>query len=162
MEVLRGNGLGLIQCGGGECIVGGAIDFSGQPMGGLEQGLDNGVFEQGELAAGEAQTVFEVLGKLLALETGEVETHDDALVEWLVDGHGEAASELGESDEEEAQTVFGLDVVQRQQSEVFEDVVSQVMGLVEPEQGALFELDTQSGDFGADNMVGVGAVVDGG
>ena len=99
-----------------------------QPMGGLEQGLDNGVFEQGELAAGEAQTVFEVLGKLLALETGEVETHDDALVECLVDGHGEAASELGESDEEEAQTVFGLDVVQRQQSEVFEDVVSQVMG----------------------------------
>ena len=69
-------------------------------------------------------------------------------------GHGEAASQLGEPDEEQAQAVFGVHGEVGQEPKVFEDVVSQVLCLVDDEHGELVGLGEQAGDFGADGAVG--------
>ena len=77
----------------------------------LEQRLDGGGFEQGDLAAGESQAVGEVGVEFVAVEAGEVVTHDEALGERFVHGHGESAAQLGESDEQQAQAVLGVHFV---------------------------------------------------
>ena len=46
--------------------------------------------------------------ELVAVESVEVVAHDEALGERFVHGHGEAAAQLGESDEQQAQAVFGV------------------------------------------------------
>ncbi len=69
VEVLAGDGFRFVDGGGGERIVGEAIDLSRQAVCGLEQCFDDGGLEQWQLAAGEAQAVEEVLGKLLAGES---------------------------------------------------------------------------------------------
>ena len=74
----------------------------------MRQRPDGGGFEQGELAAGESQAVGEVGVELRAVEAGEVVAHDESLGERFVAGHGEAATQLGESDEEQAQAVLGV------------------------------------------------------
>ena len=51
------DGAGLVECGGGECIVGDSVDLARQSAGALEQGLDGGGFEQGQFATGEPQAV---------------------------------------------------------------------------------------------------------
>ena len=38
-------------------------------------------------------------------------THDDALVEGLVHGHGQAPSEFGQADEQQAQAIVGIHLV---------------------------------------------------
>ena len=50
----------------------------------------------------------EVVVELVAVESVEVVAHDEALGERFVHGHGEAAAQLGESDEQQAQAVFGV------------------------------------------------------
>ena len=77
-------------------------------------------------------------------------------------GHGEAAAQLGEPDEEQAQAVVGVHGEVTQQPQVFEDVVAQVLGLVDDEHGELFGLAHQSGDFCADGAIGSGARAFGG
>ena len=64
-EVLGGDGAGAFDGGGGECVVGDAVDEAGQPARAVEQRLDGGGFEQGVLAAGQMQAVGEV-----GIETG--------------------------------------------------------------------------------------------
>ena len=59
-EVLGGDSAGLVDGGGGEGVVGDAVDEPRQPARALRQRLDGGRFEQGEFAAGEAQAVGEV------------------------------------------------------------------------------------------------------
>ena len=63
---------------------------------------------RGEFASCEAQAVGEVGVEFCALDAGEVVAHDEALCERFVAGHGEAATQLGESDEDEAQAVPGV------------------------------------------------------
>ena len=60
----------------------------GSPAGGLEQRLDGGRLEQGQFAAGKAQTVGEVGIELVAVEAADVMSDDKALAERFVDGHG--------------------------------------------------------------------------
>ena len=123
----------------------------------MEQRFDGGGFEQGEFAAGEAQSVGEVVVELRAVEACDVVAHDEALCERFVAGHGESASQLGESDEQQAQAMLGVHGEVGQQPQVFEDVVAQVLGLVDDEHGELLGLGDEAGDLGADGAVGAGA-----
>ena len=64
-------------------------------------------------------------------------------------GHGEAAAQLRESDEQQAQAILRVYDEVGQQPEVFEDIVAQVLRLVDDEHGELFGLAHQSGDLGS-------------
>ena len=103
------------------------------------------------------QAVGEVGVELCALDAGEVVAHDEALCERFVAGHGEAAAQLGETDEQQAQAVVAVHGEVGQEAEVFEDIVAQVLGFVDDEHGELLGLAHQSGDFFADGAVGGGA-----
>ena len=81
MEVVVVDLAGVVEGGGGQGVVGDAVDLSRHAVGGLEQDLERGRSEQGELGAGQAQAVLEVAGQLVAGEPREVVAHDDALVE---------------------------------------------------------------------------------
>ena len=88
--------------------------------------------------------------------------HDEALSERFVAGHGEAAAQLGESDQQQAQAVLAIHGEVTQQAKIFEDVVAQVLGFVDDEHGELLGLAHQSSDFFADGAVGGGARAFGG
>ena len=62
------------------------------------------------------------------------------LGERFVHGHGEAAAQLGEPDEQQAQAVLGVHGEVAQQAKIFEDIVAQVLGLVDDEDGELLGL----------------------
>ena len=79
LEVHGGDGAGAFRRGGGEGVVGDAIDEPGQSASALEQRLDGGRLEQGQLAAGEAQAVGEVVVEFRAVDAGEVVAYDEAL-----------------------------------------------------------------------------------
>ena len=73
--------------------------------------------EQGEFAACETQAAGEAGVEFRAGDTGEVVAHDAALGQRFVAGHGKAAAQFGESDEQQAQAVFGVQFVIGQQPE---------------------------------------------
>ena len=79
LEVLGGDGASVVERGGGQGVVGDTVDESGQPACALEQSLDGGGFEQGELAPWKTQAVGEVGVEFVAVESIEVVTHDEAL-----------------------------------------------------------------------------------
>ena len=160
--MLGGDGAGAIDGGGGQGVVGDTVDEPWQSAGAVGQRLDGGGFEQGVLAAGQPQSVGEVVVEFLAVESGEVVAHDEALGERFVHGHGQAPAQLGESDEQQAQAVLGVHGEVTQQAKVFQDVVSQVLGFVDDEHGELLGLAEQTGDFFADGAVGGGARAFGG
>ena len=56
-------------------------------------------------------------------------------VERLVHGHGQAAAQLGQAHQQQAQPVLGVHGVVGEQAQVFEHVVAQVLGLVDDEHG---------------------------
>ena len=74
------------------------------------------------------QAVGEVGVEFCALDAGEVVAHDEALCERFVAGHGEAAAQLGETDEQQAQAVVAVHGEVGQEAEVFEDIVAQGAG----------------------------------
>ena len=110
--------------------------WRGRPRGALEQGLDGGRLEQRQLASGEPEAVGEVGVDLVAVEPGEMVAHDEALGERFVHRHGEAAPELGQPDQDEAQALLGIHGEVGQQAEVLEHVVAQMMGLVDDQPPA--------------------------
>ena len=89
--------------------------------------------------------------------SSQVVAYDEALGERFVHGHGEAAAQLGESDEPQTQAVLAVHGEVGQQAKIFEDVVAQVLRLVDDEHGERLGLAHQSGDLGADGAVGGGA-----
>ena len=111
LEVLGGDGTGVVEGGGGQGVVGDAIDESGQRARALEHGLDGGRLEQGEFAAGEAQAVGEVVVEFVAVESAEVVAHDESRGERFVHGHAEAPTQFGEPDEQHAQAILGIHFV---------------------------------------------------
>ena len=137
--------------------MGDAVDLAGQAPCALEQGLDGGGLEQGQLAPGEAEAVLEIGVDLLSIEAGEMVSDDEALAEGLVHGHRQSPPELGEADEDEAHALLRIHGEVRQQAEVLEDVVAQVVGLVDDEDGQLLGLLGEAGDLGPDRVVGRGA-----
>ena len=52
LEVLGGDGTGVAERGGGQGVVGDAVDEPRHPARALEQSLNGGGLEQGEFAAG--------------------------------------------------------------------------------------------------------------
>ena len=84
MEVVGVDGSCLVEGGGGEGVVGDAVDLAGQAPCALEQGLDGGNLEQGQFASREAEAVLEIGVDLLSIEAGEMVSDDDALAEGLV------------------------------------------------------------------------------
>ena len=95
--------------------------------------------------------------ELVAVEAGQVLAHDEALGEGFMHGHGEAAAQFGEADEQQAQAVLGIHGEIGQQPEILEHVVAQVVRLVDDEHGELFGLAHEARDLGADLAVGGGA-----
>ena len=79
LEVLGVDGLCVVQGGGGERVMGDAVDLSGQAAGALEQGLDGRGLEQRQFASGEAQAMADIGVDLVAVEAGEVVSDDEAL-----------------------------------------------------------------------------------
>jgi len=108
LDVLGGDGARALCGGGGERVVGGAVDAPGQSARAVCERLDGAGFEQGEFAAGETQAMGEVGVEFRAVERAEVVAHDEALGERFVAGHGEAAAQLGESDEQQAHAVVAI------------------------------------------------------
>ena len=53
------------------------------------------------------QAVGEVAVDLVAGEAADVVADDEALAERLVDGHGQSAAQLGETDQQHAEAAFG-------------------------------------------------------
>ena len=98
VRLVDGSGLG--HGGGGERVVGDAVDGPGQSSGGLEEGLHGGWLEQRRFASGEVRAVGEILVELVALEAADVVSDDESLAQRFVHGHGESAPRFGESDEE--------------------------------------------------------------
>ena len=70
LDMLGADVAGLVEGGAGERVVGQAVDLARHPLGGLEQRLDGRRLEQRQLAAGQAQAMGEVLGQLLAGQSG--------------------------------------------------------------------------------------------
>ena len=87
--------------------------------------------------------------------------HDEALARF-VDRHGEPAAQLGESHQQQTQTVFGVHRIVRQQAQVIEYIVAQKLCLVDDQDGQEFGLLDEAGDLGADGTVGGGAGAFGG
>ena len=70
LEVLGVDGSGIVESGGGQRVVGDAVDEPGQPARGLEQRRDGGGLEQGDFAAGQTQSVGEVVVEFASVEPG--------------------------------------------------------------------------------------------
>ena len=68
LEVLGVDGSGVVECSGGQRVVGDTLNEPWQPARGLEQRLDGGGLEQGEFAAGQTQSVDEVVVEFAAVE----------------------------------------------------------------------------------------------
>ena len=151
------DGPGVVQRGGGERVVGDAVDLARQAAGTLEQGFDGRRLEQRQLASGKSQAVPDIGIDLVAVEPGEVVSDDEALGERFVHGHGEAAPELGEADQDEAQALLGIHGEVGEQAEVFEHVVAQMMGLVDDQHRHLLGFGDEPGDLVADCLAGGGA-----
>ena len=100
--------------------------------------------------------------EFVAVECVEMMAYDETLYERFVHGHGEAAAQLGEPDEQQAQAVLAVHGEVTQQAKIFEDVIAQVLRLVDDEHGELLGLAHQSGNFCADGAVGGGARAFGG
>ncbi len=105
--------------------------------------------KEGDVGAGEVEEVREVGGELVAGESGQVASDDDALGEGLVHGQGQASAQLRVADEEEGQAVLRVHVVVGQEPQVFEDLGAEVLGLVDDQDGLGLGLDAQAGDFEA-------------
>ena len=73
--------------------------------------------------------------EFVAVECVEMMAYDEALCERFVAGHGEAAAQLGEPDEQQAQAVLAVHGEVTQQAKIFEDVIAQVLRLVDDEHG---------------------------
>ena len=94
LDVFGGDGLGASESGGEQSVVSEEIDFAWQAAARLEQGFLCGRLEEVEFGSSATKTKGEIGGELLASEGAEVVSDDDALRERLVDGHGEAPSQL--------------------------------------------------------------------
>ena len=75
----------------------------------------------------------EVGGEFVALQAAEMMAHDQALAERFVDRHGEAAAQLGEADQQQAEAVLGVHGVVGQQAQIVEHVGAQELRLVDDE-----------------------------
>ena len=95
--------------------MGDPVDLTRQTTRGLEQRLDRGRLEQRQFTTGEAQAMGEIGFEFGAVEGAEMMAHDEALAERFVDRHGEPAAQLGESHQQQTQTVFGVHRIVRQQ-----------------------------------------------
>ena len=138
----------LVEGGGGQRVVGDAVDLARQAARALEQGFDGGVLEQGEFAAGKAEAVLDIGVDLVATEPGEMVADDEALAEGFVHGHRQPPPELGQPDEDEAHALLGIHGEVGQEAEVLEDVVAQMVGLVDDEDGELLGLLCEAGYLG--------------
>ena len=123
----------------------------GKPSGGLEERLLGSGIEESDLwSPARRRRCDEVGGELVAPERGQVVAHDDALIECLVDGHGESAPQLGLSEQEQAEAVLGVHLVVGEKAQVLEDVGAQVVGLVDDEDRAAAGLGDETRDLVAD------------
>ena len=104
----------------------------------------------------------EVVVEFVAGEGADVMSDDEALAQGFVDCHGEPAAQFGQPDEQQAQAPVGVHVEVGEQPEVFEDVVSEVVCLVDDEHGELLGFGDQAGDLVADGAIGVGSRAFGG
>ena len=104
----------------------------------------------------------EVVVEFVAFEAADVVADDEALAEGFVDRHGESSAQFGEADEQHAQAALGIHVEVREQPEILEDVIAQVLCLVDDEHRQLLGFGDESGDLVADGAVGGGAGAFGG
>ena len=84
--------------------------------------------------------------------------HDDALVERFVHGHGQTPSKFGQSDQQQAQAVFGVHLIVGEQAQLFEHVVAQMMGFIDEQYRLLLGFGHQACDLFADGPRCTGAV----
>ena len=97
-------------------------------------------------------------GQFLAGQPRQVVTHHDALGQRLMHRHGQTAAQFGEPHQQQAEAVLRIHLVVGQQTQVLQDLVAQVMGLINDEHRALAGLQGQAADLAADGTEGRGAV----
>ena len=93
--MLIGDGLRFGERGGGECVVGQAVDFTRHSLASLEQRLERGRLEQRQLTAGEAEPMAEIVWQFSARQPGEVIADGDTLCERFMHGHAQPPAQLG-------------------------------------------------------------------
>ena len=157
LEMVGGGDLGFGERGGHQGVMGQEIDLAGQTGGGLVERLLGGGVEEGDGGAGQLETMGQVGREFLAGERRDVVADDDPLREGFVDGHGEAAAELGLAEQEQAEPVLRIHLVVGEEAEVLEDVGAEVMRLVDDQDRANAGVGAEAGDLGADLSIERGA-----
>lgn len=138
------------------------VHLAREATGRLEDRFLRRRLEERQLGPGTPQQVREVAGQLVARETSEMVTHDDALRERFVRRHADTTSQLGMSDEEEAEAVVGVHRVVGKQTQIFEHLAPQVVRLVDDQDRTALCLLTEARYLGTDLPVETGAVSFGG
>jgi hypothetical protein len=111
------------------------VDLASDALGVIVDGGEEGVGEEGVLATGDAEMVFDVGGGLLEVEGFEVVTDGDALVEGLKGSEAEFVGEVGLAKEDEGKQGSGIHIVVEQEAELIEEVRGKEMSLVDDEEG---------------------------
>ncbi len=93
--------------------------------------------EERERAAGDAQAMLQILQALALVQRVDVTAHRDALGDLAEGRPRELHVELGLADEDDLQELVGVGFVVREQSQVFERLLVEVLGLVD-DQGRGF------------------------
>ena len=135
LDVVGGGEFGARERRREQRVVGEQIDLARQPAGGLVDCFFGGGIEERDLGAGEAEAMREIAGELLAGERGHVIADDDALRERLVHGHGEAPTQFGLAEQEQAQARLGIHLIVGEQAEILEDIGAEVVRFVDDEDG---------------------------
>jgi hypothetical protein len=111
------------------------VDSAGDALGVVVDQGDKAIGEDGVLASGDAEVVFDVGSGFLEVEGFEVIADGNALMERLVGGKAELESELGLAEEDEGEEGGGVHVVVEQETELVEELRGQQVGFVDDEEG---------------------------
>ena len=111
------------------------VDLASDALGVIVDGGEEGVGEEGVVATGDAEMVFDVGGGLLEVEGFEVVTDGDALVEGLKGSEAELVGEVGLAKEDEGKQGSGIHIIVEQEAELIEEVRGKQVSLVDDEEG---------------------------
>ena len=111
------------------------VDLAGDALGVVVDERDEAIGEDGVLAAGNAEVVFDVGGSFLEVEGFEVVADGDTLMEGFVGSEAELVSQVGLTEQNKGDEGGGVHVVIEEEAELVEDVGGQEVSFVDDQQG---------------------------
>jgi hypothetical protein len=110
------------------------VDLASDALGVIVDGGEEGVGEEGVLATGDAEMVFDVGGSLLEVEGFEVVTDGDALVEGFVRRETELVGQVRLAEEDEGDQGSGVHLVVEQEAQLVKEFRWQEVRFIDDEQ----------------------------